>query len=84
MVQSTKRCLRKMVGRASKTHNELLTAVVEIEAIINSRPLLHVSTEDNAEPLTPSHLLTGRRVATLPDNLSELYDLENEDFELGA
>ena len=39
MVQSTKRCLRKMVGQASLTHDELLTAVTEIESIINSRPL---------------------------------------------
>ena len=30
MVQSTKRCLRKMVGQASLTHDELLTAITEI------------------------------------------------------
>ena len=36
MVRSTKRCLRKMIGRASLTRDELLTAVVEIEAVINS------------------------------------------------
>lgn len=37
MVQSTKRCLRKMVGQASFTHGELVTAVTEIESLINSR-----------------------------------------------
>ena len=66
------------------THDELLMAVVEIKVIINSRPLLYVSTEYSAEPLTPSHLQTGSRVATLPDTLSELYDMGDEDFELSS
>ena len=70
MVQSTKRCLRKMVGQASLTRDELLTAVTEIESIINSRPLSYISAGDTEEPLTPSHLLIGRRVLSLPDNLS--------------
>ena len=35
--------------------------------ILNSRPLSYVSTEDLEEPLTPSHLLMGRRVLSLPD-----------------
>ena len=43
----------KMVGQAHFTHDEILTAVVEIEAIINARPLSYVSMEDMEEPLTP-------------------------------
>ena len=39
LIKSTKRCLRKMVGRANFSLDELLTAVVEIEAVINSRPV---------------------------------------------
>ena len=52
MVRSTKRCLRKMIGRASFTRDELLTAVVEIEAVINSQSLSYVSATDVEEPLT--------------------------------
>ena len=31
MVQSTKQCLKNMVGQASFTHDKLLTAVTEIQ-----------------------------------------------------
>ena len=67
MVQSTKRCLKKMVGQASLTPDELLTAIVEIESILNSRPLSYISAgdmEDRAfDPVsfvdwTPSSQLT--------------------------
>ena len=36
MIKSTKCCLCKMVGRANFALDELLTAVVEIEAVVNS------------------------------------------------
>ena len=69
LVRSTKRCLRKIVGQAKLTYDELLTAIVEVEAVLNSRPISYVSTDDIEEPLTPSHLLTGRRILSLPDHL---------------
>ena len=55
MVKSTKRCLRKVVGKAKIYYDELLGIITEIEAVINSRPLTYVSAEDLDEPLTPSH-----------------------------
>ena len=67
LIKSTKRCLRKTIGQARITYDELVTAVAEVEMILNSRPLSYVSTEDLKEPLTPSHLLMGRRVLSLPD-----------------
>ena len=67
MVKSVKRCLRKMIGRAKLCYDELSTALTEVEMIVNSRPLSYVSIEDMEEPLTPSHLLVGRRTLSLPD-----------------
>ena len=67
MVRCVKRCLKKILKNAKLTYEELLTAVVEIECVLNSRPLTYVSTEDIEEPLTPSHLLTGRRLLSIPD-----------------
>ena len=34
---------------------------------MNSRPLTYLSMDSVQEPITPSHLLTGRRVMSLPD-----------------
>jgi len=67
MIKSAKRCLRKAIGRNCLTYDELLTLVTEVEAVLNSRPLTYVSSEDLEEPLTPSHLLVGYRIMTLPD-----------------
>ena len=76
MVRSTKRSLCKAVGRANFSLDELLTAVVEIEAVINSRPLSYISSADYEEPLTPSHLVFGRRLLNLPDYLGHVCDPE--------
>ena len=67
MIKSAKRCLKKSIGKNCLTHDELLTLVTEVEAVLNSRPLTYVSSEDTTEPLTPSHLLVGYRILTLPD-----------------
>ncbi len=63
---------------------QLLTAVVEIEAVINSPPLSYVSSTDCEEPLTPSHLVVGRRLLNLPDYLEHICDPGDEDFEVNT
>ena len=80
-IRSTKRCLRKIIGKAKFTFDELLTAVIEVEAVLNSRPLTYVSTTDWEEPLTPSHLIAGRRIWSLPDHLYHVP--EDEEFGSG-
>ena len=62
LIKSTKRCLQKMIAQAKFSYDELLTAITDVEMIINSRPLSYVSPDDSEEPLTPSHLLDGRRL----------------------
>ena len=69
LIRSVKRCMKKVIGRATLTHEELLTAVIEIEMILNSRPLSYVTQDDLDEPITPSHLLIGRRLTSLPDDI---------------
>ena len=59
MVRCVKRCLRKMIGQAKLTHDEILTALMEVEMVLNSHFLTVVSAEDLEEPLTPSYLIVG-------------------------
>ena len=83
MVRSMKRCLKKTIGGAKLTYEKLMTVTVEVEMILNSRPLSFVSSEDVDEPLTPSHLLHGRRLLNLPDSVNTR-DLSDPDFEMSS
>lgn len=66
MVKVTKDALKKTLGKAKVSLEELQTVLVEVEAVINCRPLTYVGSEDETEPLTPSHLVCGKRVLTIP------------------
>ena len=52
--------------------------MTEVEAIINSRPLSYVSSEDLDESLTPSHMLCGHRILSLPDGTVTTEDNADE------
>ena len=67
LIGMTKRCLRKIVGRASLTYDEINTVIVEVECVLNSRPFTYVSAKDQEEILTPSHSLNGRNISSLPE-----------------
>ena len=57
-----------------------MTILAEVEAIVNSRPLSYVSPSDLEEPLTPSHLLVGRRLLSLPDSSYYEWEMGDETF----
>lgn len=40
----------------------LLTVLIEVEGVLNSHPLTYVYNNEVEEPLTPSHLMIGRRL----------------------
>ena len=69
MVRSVKRCLKKVVGRTTLTFDELGTLLIEIESVVNSRPLTYVydDQEGVSYALTPAHLIYGRQLATSPN-----------------
>ena len=78
LVKSLKRCLKKTIGRAKLSYDELVTVVIEVEMVLNCRPISYVSSEDLEEPLTPAHLIIGQRISTLP----EVNSLPDKDFEV--
>ena len=55
-MRSIKRPLKKVLGRATLGFDELNTILVEIEAVINSRPITYVYDDEESisYPLTPS------------------------------
>ena len=67
-VKSAKSLLRKIIGMHPLTLDELITVVTEIEATLNSRPLvpLDLSSSDGVQAFTPAHFLVGRPLHTLP------------------
>ena len=70
MVRSVKRCLKKAIGLRKLTFEELNTILIDIEAVVNSRPLVYVEENDLDQILTPSHLFCGRRTMDRETKLS--------------
>ncbi|XP_053692620.1 uncharacterized protein LOC128741069 [Sabethes cyaneus] len=60
LIQSVKRTLSEFRLSRRPTEEELRNALIEVEGILNARPLTHVPIEDEAAPvLTPNHWLLG-------------------------
>ncbi|XP_043064096.1 uncharacterized protein LOC122320086 [Drosophila ficusphila] len=66
-VKSAKGLMVKAVGSAVLRQDELNTVLVEVEAILNSRPIVVDSSNPNdGEAVTPDHLLVGTTLVALP------------------
>ena len=67
-VKSFKSHLCKVASSVRLTFEEMTTVLAQIEACLNSRPLVALpSDDDGIEALTPGHFLIGRPVEALPD-----------------
>ena len=69
LVKSVKLSLKKVIRNARVNYDELSTVLVEVEAALNSRHLTYVF-DEMEEPLTPSHLIVGRRILSVPSKNS--------------
>ncbi|KAF2879529.1 hypothetical protein ILUMI_26644 [Ignelater luminosus] len=68
LVGLVKRLLRRILGNASVTYEELQTLLCEVESSLNERPLTYVS-EDSSDlqPLTPSMFLRENASCSFPE-----------------
>ncbi|GFX27482.1 integrase catalytic domain-containing protein [Trichonephila clavipes] len=73
-VKSIKYHLRRVVSGSNLTYEEFLTVCIQIEGILNSRPLCPLSSNsDDLNALTPAHFLIGRSMTSVVEpNLIEL------------
>ena len=66
-VKSAKTHLKKVLGKNVYTFDELTTVFTIIESILNSRPLVELSsTESDFQALTPGMLMAGKQLRPLP------------------
>ena len=90
LIGMTKMVLKKVLGRSFTTLNTLQTLIVEIEGILNNRPLTTVPTDiTDPDPITPAHLLYGRKINCVPyhvtpDDINSDPDFGDVDIELRA
>lgn len=72
-VKSTKFHLKRVIGEATLTFEELTTLLSQVEACLNSRPMCTIKVDDPGEPLplTPGHFLIGEPLVNVPDHKYE-------------
>lgn len=73
-VKSTKKHLQKVIGNQNLTFEEYATLLVQVEAVVNSRPLTPLNDDpDDLNALTPAHFLIGKPLITLaePSNFTK-------------
>ena len=73
-VKSAKHHLKRVVGMQILTFDELYTVVTQVEACLNSRPLIdqHSHSPDGVQPLTPAHLLINKGLMAYPETELDL------------
>lgn len=75
-IKSVKAALYTIIGAQTVTEEVLRTVLIEIEGILNSKPLGYVSSDvADPDPITPNSLLMGRPDSALPQVIYPASDL---------
>ena len=70
IVKMVKQALDRILGRSTLCFDETNTVLVEVERVSNARPITYVYNDQQSIPyaLTPSHLMNGRSMSTIPSS----------------
>ncbi|MEW8544134.1 MAG: hypothetical protein AB2693_11425, partial [Candidatus Thiodiazotropha sp.] len=80
LIGLVKRSLRKAIGKLCMTYEQLFTILKEVEAVVNSRPLVYVEDDINSHiTLTPSHFLTPNPKIGIPT-----CEIDNDDADFSV
>lgn len=76
VVKSTKFHLKRVMANTKFTYEELSTLIIQIESILNSRPLCRLNDDvSELQMLTPSHFLIGENITAIPEpSLNDIPD----------
>jgi len=81
LIGLTKSVLKKTLGRSLITLDELNTLVIEVEAVINDRPITYITSDiGDSDPLTPSMLSNGRNINLMPHRDVISTDIMDPDY----
>ena len=77
-IKSFKKHFRILTKSKTLTFREAETLTIQIEAVLNSRPLTPLTSNPNdLEALTPGHFIIGRPITALPPYLNEISKNDN-------
>ena len=79
LVRTVKLSLKKVLGKSFATFEELQTILCDVEAVINSRPLVYLSCDDIDEAVTPYHLIYGRTLVNHTRIVEPIIDFTVDD-----
>lgn len=79
LVKSPKKALKITLNGQLVNDETLLTLTAEVESLLNSRPLTHVSVDpQDLEAITPNHFLIGRNSPNVPPDVFDERDLNSK------
>lgn len=76
-IDIVKSCIKKVVRRAHLTLEKLNTVLIEIETVLNGRPLTHLNDEESCDSLTLNHLVHGPSLFRRSNN--KFNEIDNSD-----